>query len=133
MKQSYLFMPYMVVIRRLDHTLLAKVCLYKGLKREESFRRVAKIFNNPTSSIEDVISARERLLLIVYGAKGDTALDKLRPIKFCGKNCIKYESCISRELASNISSFRSILYVFTTKCKFGEVKMTLIQSFGDGL
>ena len=53
-------------------------------KREESFRRLTKILNNPTSS-KDVISAGERLVLIVYGAKGDTTLDKLGLTKFCEK------------------------------------------------
>ena len=80
-------------------------------KREECFRRLTKIFNNPTSSREDVISAGERLLLIVYGAKGDTTtLDKLHLIKFCEKpaSSIKVVSPDSLPPTSAAASFHSL-------------------------
>ena len=64
---------------------IGKCVVIQRFKREESFKRLTKIFSNPASSREDVISAGEKLLLIVYGAKGDTILDKLHLTKFCEK------------------------------------------------
>ena len=91
-------------------------------ERKESFRHLTKIFNNPTSSREDVISAGERLLLIVYGAKRDTALGKLRLIKFCEKiaSSMKVVSPESLPPTSAAASFHSLRVYHQVQVRRGQ-------------
>ena len=64
---------------------IGKGVALQKFKRENSFRRLSKIFTSPSSTKEEIIAAGEKLLLLVYGQKGDVTLDKLRLTRFCEK------------------------------------------------
>ena len=64
---------------------IGKGVALQKFKRENSFRRLSQIFSSPLSTKEEIIAAGEKLLLLMYGEKGDVTLDKLRLTRFCEK------------------------------------------------
>ena len=74
-------MPYSDVTQLSDYSLLA----LQKFKKDESFRRLTRVFNDPASAKEDVITAGEQLLLKVYGGKDEITLDKLDLTRLCQK------------------------------------------------
>ena len=89
---------------------IGKGVALQKFKRENSFRRLSKIFTSPSSTKEEIIAAGEKLLLLVYGQKGDVTLDKLRLTRFCEKvtSSMKVVSPESLPPTSAAASFHSL-------------------------
>ena len=89
---------------------IGKGVALQKFKREERFRYLSQTFSSPSSTREEIIIAGEELLLIVYGAKGDPTLDKLRVTRFCEKvaTSMKMVSPESLPPTSASASFHSM-------------------------
>ena len=60
---------------------IGKGVALQTFKRENSSIRLSQIFSSPSSMKEEIIAAREKLLLLMYGEKGDVTLDKLHLLR----------------------------------------------------
>ena len=89
---------------------IGKGVALQKFKRENSFRRLSQIFSSPSSTKEEIIAAGEKLLLLMYGEKGDVILDKLRLTRFCEKvaSSMKVVSPESLPPTSAAASFHSL-------------------------
>ena len=89
---------------------IGKGVALQEFKKEERFQFLSQTFSRPSSTREEIIAAGEESLLIVYGGKGCTTLDKLRLTRFCEKiaTSMKMVSPESLPPTSAATSFHSM-------------------------
>eukprot|EP00794_Sanderia_malayensis_P002072 gene2072-2349_t len=90
---------------------IGKGVALQKFEKDECFRRLTNVFNNPAATKEDVITVGEKLLLKVYGAKDQITLDKLRLTRFCQKvassmKVVSPESLPPTSAAASLHSLR---------------------------